>query len=197
MQIPEESPTLSHWPLSTPQPEIRSPAPSIPKNLFKPSRLVGSITEEQQGFHRGPMNRRKGRVLMIFSWTAALMDAAMVVGIGMIFLSLFFLVQRNYPLNMGLLFLKDRQILCVLFVMLSFIYMIMLRSVLGFSLGEWACSLRMGTTLERISKYYPFRVVLRTVLLFATGIIVLPILSLCFGRDLAGSICGVRLNSLK
>ena len=170
--------------------------PDLPSDLFSKNRINGAILDQHQGFHRGPVRRRKGYTLIAFSWLASAMDALMILGVGMIFLAGFFLVNKFYgvPIFSGLL--RDSQFVgCILFLVLCS-YMIMLRAVLGFTLGEWACSIRVGTSHERLSVYYPLKVVGRTVILLLTGVFTLPLLSLCFGKDLAGVITGLRLNSL-
>jgi hypothetical protein len=203
MQTPYETPTRSPWqdreptPLENPQPRPRkNPADSEP--LFKNSRLQDTFLEQQQGFHRGPNRRRKGFVLMAFSWTAATMDSLLILGTSMIFFASFLFVTG---LSTKMILEVDRNLIYQLgfssFVVFSFIYMIMLRSVLGYTLGEWACSLRMGFPVQRLSSVYPLRIVVRSLLVFATGIITLPLLGLITGTDLAGKICGVQLTSLK
>ncbi len=73
------------------------------------------------------------------------------------------------------------------------LYMVMLRSFLGFTLGDWACGLRLGAIEQRLGPGYSLRVVFRAGIFIATGIIFLPILSLIVGRDLAGQWSGLQL----
>jgi hypothetical protein len=74
------------------------------------------------------------------------------------------------------------------------LYLIIFRSFLGATLGEWAFEVQLGSKTEQDSSYYPFRVILRSIIIIATGFITLPLLSLITGRDLAGRIAGISLR---
>lgn len=78
-------------------------------------------------------------------------------------------------------------------VILCFFYLTIARSFLGFTIGEWACGLRLGALKQRLHRFYSLRVIARTLITFVTGIVSLPILSLLVGRDLAGWIVGLPL----
>lgn len=82
-------------------------------------------------------------------------------------------------------------------LLLGWIYLVTVRSILGFTLGEWACDLRLGQPHERLRSGYVFRVALRSSLIILTGIFTFPLLSLLLGKDIAGSVSGLRLFSLK
>jgi len=73
------------------------------------------------------------------------------------------------------------------------LYQMILRMFLGFTIGEWACGLRLGSTSERLSGNYAFRVFLRSMVNMVSGFVLLPFLSLLFGQDLAGRISGLYL----
>ena len=72
-----------------------------------------------------------------------------------------------------------------------------MRVFLGASMGEWNCDLRLGEPLQWFDFSYLFRVILRTTVVVGSGLILLPILSLLFSRDLAGDISGVKIYSLE
>lgn len=74
--------------------------------------------------------------------------------------------------------------------------MIFLRGFNGATIGEWTCSLRLGQPWQRLQSGYILKVLLRTTLIMATGIVTLPLLSLLFKRDLAGDISGLKIYSL-
>lgn len=76
-----------------------------------------------------------------------------------------------------------------------FFYLTFTRIYLGFSLGEWACYLRMGRIEQRLSAQYSLWVVQRTMLIAATGFISLPILSAIIGQDIAGLITGLCITN--
>ncbi|MEQ1877493.1 MAG: hypothetical protein ABL958_12680 [Bdellovibrionia bacterium] len=75
------------------------------------------------------------------------------------------------------------------------LYLIIFRSFLGATLGEWAFDIQLGTAADQASAYYPLRVILRSFIVIATGFITLPILSLIVGRDLAGVLSGLSLKN--
>lgn len=74
------------------------------------------------------------------------------------------------------------------------LYLIIFRSFLGATLGEWAFDIQLGTKAEQASAYYPLRVILRSFIVIATGFVTLPLLSLIAGQDLAGMISGLSLK---
>jgi hypothetical protein len=203
MQTPFETPSRNPRsdrkpePAETPLPRSRK-TPADSDAFLKNPKLRNSILDQQQGFHRGPFGRRKGFVLVAFSWTAATMDSLLILGTSMIFFASFLFVTG---VSTQMILVGDKNLIYQLgfssLLVFSFIYMVMLRSVLGYTVGEWACSLRMGLPLQRLSSFYPFRIAARTLLVFSTGIVTLPLLGLLIGRDLAGRICGVQLTSLK
>ncbi|HEX4925858.1 MAG TPA: RDD family protein [Bdellovibrionales bacterium] len=74
------------------------------------------------------------------------------------------------------------------------LYLIIFRSFLGSTLGEWAFDIQLGSRAEQASPYYPLRVIWRSVIVIATGFVTLPLLSLLTGRDLAGRLAGLSLK---
>jgi hypothetical protein len=81
--------------------------------------------------------------------------------------------------------------------MVSAFYLIFLRSFLSFTLGEWACGLRLGSPKQRLMSSYIFKVTARTLLIYATGVIIIPALSLITGQDIPGRLLKLPLVSLK
>lgn len=185
-------------------PEIRRRIPGqqrVPKdplaNLFR-EQISSEILEETMGFHGGSNPSRKPYQVILWSWTASVIDSLLVVSLSCFFLLSFSLLMKA-PLAKTIvqMELATGHLLAVVFGLSIAIYMIVLRSFLGFSLGEWACGLRMGSDRERADHFYSFRIVFRTLLVIATGLIALPILSLLFRKDIPGKIAGVHLTSLK
>lgn len=86
-------------------------------------------------------------------------------------------------LSIGILYLS----------VLSF-YLVISRSFLGSTLGEWAFDLAVGKKEQRDLATYPIRIAWRCLLMFATGIILLPIAGLIMGRDILGQLSGVCLR---
>ena len=75
------------------------------------------------------------------------------------------------------------------------IYFIISRAFCGKTLGEWTFDLQLGRDEDFKSENYPLRVILRSLVVTFTGVIVIPVLSFVFRRDLAGKITGLNLYS--
>ena len=186
-------------PLIGPSRRRRGPAP-VPKSqineLFKGHNLEFS----QTGFQGGPSRRRKGYRLALWSWLASMIDGLMLLAASCLFLVSFSLIVRS-PVGHILsgMFHTQFRILFFLevFAVFSWIYLITIRIFMGSSIGEWACDLRLGQPQERLASIYALRVVLRCSLILVTGVVTLPVLSLLTGKDIAGSLSGLRLFSLK
>jgi hypothetical protein len=108
-----------------------------------------------------------------------------------IFLMVFVKIIKT-PITKGLL--ED---FTLIYIVGSWLYMITTRFFLGSSIGEAACDIRLGNPQERLSTWYFIRVVLRATIVVVTGVVLLPLLSLIFGRDIPGAVSGLKLFSLK
>jgi hypothetical protein len=173
------------------------PIPLAPaKGLFK--NKISHGFQESTGFHSGPVSKRSRYQIIFWSWTAGFIDLLLCAGLCCIFLTVFSLLM-DLPISQ---IIKQTgssltEIWGYAFLCFTAIYLMVSRSFLGFSLGEWTCQLRIGSPKERLLKDYSIRVVLRTLLIICTGFLTLPLLSLLFGRDLAGKFSGVHVISLK
>lgn len=85
----------------------------------------------------------------------------------------------------------------LLFVCVLEMYMVVARSFFGKTLGEWTFDHQLGTDEENSRVFYPLRVMFRSLVLLLTGLIVLPVLSIIFRKDLAGKLTGLRLYRQK
>ncbi len=80
-----------------------------------------------------------------------------------------------------------------LFAGVTFIYMVVNRTFLGYTPGEWAFDQICGTDDDQDDIMYIPKVALRTLVVMATGFVTMPFLSYLFNKDLAGQIAGVNL----
>jgi hypothetical protein len=80
-----------------------------------------------------------------------------------------------------------------LFLSVYFIYVVVNRTFLGFTPGEWAFDQRCGTPDQMNTIGYVPRLVARTMIVMMTGFIVSPVLSYLFNKDVAGQITGLNL----
>lgn len=177
----------------------RKPTPAIPLHeVFKNNKALQF--DQSTSFHGGPSARRKGSHLALWSWLASVIDALILVATSCAFILLFSVIVKNSSggtlagLTQGT---HRLPLFAEVYVLAFWIYMISIRSFMGFSVGEWACDLRLGQPHERLQKRYILRVLLRSSVIIATGVMTLPLLSLIFGKDLAGLCSGLRLFSLK
>lgn len=150
------------------------------------------------GFRSGSQNR-SGFNLVLWSWMSAFIDTIVLVSIScfaLIFFSVLFKTPAREILKVFSIESKTTELFVVSFLFSFWAYMIMMRVFMGASLGEWSCQLRLGQPMQRINPTYVLRVMLRTTLLLATGVVIFPLLSLIFKKDLLGEITGIRVYSL-
>lgn len=188
-EIPRKRPTRIPDPKRVPKDPLES--------LFR-EKLEMEILEATMGFRGGSHRARKPYQVILWSWTASLIDSLLVISLSCFFLLAFSSLMKT-PLARTIMQMEmgTGHLLSVVGGLSVAIYMIVLRSFLGFSFGEWACGLKMGSDQEQAATFYSFRVVFRTLLILATGLIVLPVLSLLFRKDLPGKLTGVHLTSIK
>lgn len=149
-------------------------------------------------FQRGPQNR-SGIQLTLWSWMSAFIDTLVLTSISCFALIIFSFLMRTPAREMfRVMSIEPRltEMFIVAFLLSFWVYMVTMRAFMGASLGEWSCQLRLGQPIQRIRPTYVLRVVLRTTILLMTGVIVFPILSLIFKRDLLGDLTGIHIYSL-
>jgi len=187
-----DAPTISPAPMPAPGWPGAPTKTEYPESLGRIFRNRQNLEwEVRQGFQGGSRRRRGGYQLAIWSAAAALIDMLLLLGMSCIFLLVFLKIVHT-PMTKSLL-----QDFSIVFVLGSWMYMTATRFFIGASLGEASCDLRLGRPQDRMSAVYFLKVFFRTTLIVLTGICVLPLLSLVFGRDVAGSLSGVKLFSLK
>ncbi|UYL08261.1 RDD family protein [Bdellovibrio sp. SKB1291214] len=169
------------------------------QDLFKRSKQELSFSVGT-GFQGGPSRKRKGYRLALWSLMASFIDALILLAISCAFLVLFSLLMKT-PANavIKIFFRSESNIMLLaqLYAVSAWVYLIATRVLTGSSIGEWACNIRLGQPHERMETRYVWRVLKRSTLIVATGVVVLPALSLILGGDLTGKLCGLRLFSLK
>lgn len=158
-----------------------------------------NFVEEHDLSTRGP-SRRQGLKLALWSWLSIITDGLVITAAGCFAnLVMMLIINIFFKNDMGFLFFKANRILtmtCV-FIFTGWIYFIATRALVGASIGEWTCSIRLGQPSERLSESYMYKLLIRTTLSLMTGIICLPLLSLVVGKDLLGLFSGLKLYSLK
>ncbi len=204
----DPKPSRSNFPLdsdinpdSNPQsPSIVPPGPMVPntEDLQKYFRSSVSKADFSTDFHRGSRSGGVGYKLVAWSFVAALIDALIIFSLSCLFLLSFsFLVKSQAHQMLQILGGSVYKVGFLGGAMLLGSYMIMLRVFLGFTIGEWACGLRLGNLKQRLNRFYSLRVVARMFLICITGLVVIPFFSLITGRDIAGLLIRLPLVHLK
>lgn len=195
-----QSPSPRGEPFPLPRPKAPpAPRPSPTENL---DRLFlyrrGQLSWDQVAGFRGGA-RRQGHQLILWSFMAMLIDSLILLSMSCFFLVAFaFIVHSPFGevfrtfLKMGTL-----KVFVSVFLASAWMYLLTMRVFFGFSIGEWACDLRLGQPTERMKAFYPLRVFIRSTLIVGTGLLPLPLLSLLTGVDLSGKLSGVKLMSLR
>jgi hypothetical protein len=83
--------------------------------------------------------------------------------------------------------------LAALFFGTTWIYLVVNRIFLGATPGEWVFDQRLGFPHETESASYSLKIALRTSLILLSGVILFPLLSLAFGRDILGHWLGIQM----
>lgn len=193
-----EAPVPLHGPAPT-EKTPEAPKPSTPRGDFFKGRL-GINFDQNTGFHGGPSARRKGYKLALWSWLAMFIDVLLLISASSLFLFSFsFIVKSSVGSLVGGVIHNDSlaEMFAMVFFACGWVYMVTIRYLMGSTIGEWACDLRLGQPHERLLGNYILKVALRSTLILCTGIVTLPLLSLILGRDIPGVLSGLRLFSLK
>lgn len=192
MQINKIKPEKSQVPFEIPEEKTPETPTTYPESLKRIFRNRQNLEWEMgASFHGGPNGKRRAYVLTLWSLVASTIDALLLIAMSCIFMMVFIKIIKT-PITWGLL--KD---FAVIYIVASWLYMITMRFFIGSSIGEAACDIRLGKPQERMSPWYFSKVILRATLIVMTGVVVLPVLSLVCGKDLAGSLSGLKLFSLK
>lgn len=80
-----------------------------------------------------------------------------------------------------------------LFFGVTLVYFMLSRGMFGSTLGDYAFDVQLGTEKERSHIMYPFQVLFRTLIIMITGFVLVPLVSLGFGKDMAVHFSGLRL----
>ncbi len=204
IQTPESGPSKNSPEIPVPRnPKNKPPLNQVYEVFKKTPGLEFKSAGIGAGFHGGRTGRR-GAKLVGWSYMAALVDALILVAVTCLFVFLFSwtaksffgsamgsIIQIKMGKNSGISFFAE------IYFLMVWVYLIAMRSAMGFTIGEWALDLRLGQPHQKLTSKYVWRVLFRSTLVLATGVVVLPALSLLFRVDVPGFITGLRLFSLK
>lgn len=208
-ESPKSSPIL-HEPLprkqDRPRKEISmSPLPADPSTIFNPLDLgMESETSALPAEPAKPVERisvppKRTYKEIPFQPVAAFFDGLVIAGLTCIFAVVLLMItgvdlsqvlanlSTDLPTQLGLGIL--------VFAVIE-LYVIVSRSFFGSTLGEWAFDVHLGEVSQQDSIWFPLKVTWRSIVIAATGFLLLPLLSMIFRRDLTGTLCGLKLRQL-
>lgn len=132
------------------------------------------------------------------SVTSSILDSLIVFGLTSIFVVFLVLltgidlVQMIQSQQMGARVAFE---VVALYFGTMLIYFMVSRSLWGSTLGDWAFDIQLGEAKQRLHIMYPFQVLFRQLIILLTGVFIVPILSLAFGKDMAFHFSGLKLYS--
>lgn len=171
-----------------PRPEVRkTPMPSTA------NQTVDTILKNLNDKNKSLNFQDKGQSLSPYLQTAPSLSAGFLDLLLVTALSLLYFMTLIFTLKLDLLvkfsveggnemFLSTASV----FLVVGFVYYVAQRMFFGFTLGEWAYEQRLGLPEEMKKSTYGLKVLYRQVLIIATGVIIIPLISWALGRDLAG-----------
>jgi len=178
--------------------EIPPPVtPDFPTLNPRPVQTPLSKVVENVGLRRGaadsPMRMLERSSASIPS---AILDGVVVFAMSLIFLVALMTITKvdlaRLVFSVGL-DMPTKVAFAVLFGSITLMYVVVVRSFFGRTLGEWTFDHQMGDDQQHEKISYPFKVLWRAVLIMGTGVVVLPLLSMAIGRDLLAPLTGLQL----
>lgn len=159
---------------------------------------------ESTGFRSGPLSNKKNYKLILWSFVAAFIDLLILTSLSSFFILSFKLIVKTsvapllHDLSLGgHIHMAGIAFFSLVFLMASWFYLTLSRVFLGATIGEWSCGICLGHPAARGSAEYFFKVLARSTIIVLTGLFVLPIVSLFFGKDLVGELVNLKLMELK
>ncbi len=127
---------------------------------------------------------------------SAVLDMVVIFALSLIFVVSLLMVTKVDLLSVMLSTRTDLMTqvsFALLFVCVLQMYVVIARSFFGRTLGEWTFDHQMGTSEQHQKGYYPILVTWRSLFILLTGVVVFPVLSLLFGKDLTAKVTGLQL----
>lgn len=185
-------------PVSTP---IPMPGTDAVISARKPASQVKINVKQSAGTRRSAADSPVSTLAAVpASFPSAILDAIVVLALTMIFMTALVSVTKVDVLNLMANSQQDvttQGSLAILYFAVWLMYAIIARSFFGKTLGEWTFDCQLGSAQDQQRTLYPLKVMARTLVTLLTGVVVLPLLSLLMGQDLAGRISGVQLYQQK
>ncbi len=132
------------------------------------------------------------------SFASAVIDFLIVLGLSSLFVVSLVAITRVDLIAMlthNQLGLRTTIEIGVLFAGVNLFYYMVSRGLFGSTLGDWAFDVQLGSAKERSHLMYPLQVIFRTFVIMLTGIFIIPLVSIGFGKDIAYYFSGLKLYS--
>ena len=130
------------------------------------------------------------------SFASAILDALIVFGLTSIFVVFLVLITGIDLVQM----IQQQQLgfrvaleVTALYFGTMLIYFMVSRSLWGSTLGDWAFDVQLGDSKQRLHIMYPFQVLFRQFVIVLTGVFIIPLISIAFGKDIAFHFSGLKL----
>lgn len=195
-----------------PQPEIKTPVyrPNIEPVAQPEQQKQFDVTLNNslsQAFPKAEVNKKFYHQMVTpiaqykeipASLASAIIDFALILGLFSLFvvsLVAFTKVDLVMMLTNSQLSARTLFELGALYFGVTIFYFMLSRGLYGSSLGDWAFDVQLGTAEDRSHLMYPGQVLFRAMIIALTGFIILPLVSLGFGKDIAYYVSGLKLYS--
>lgn len=131
---------------------------------------------------------------------SAVLDTLVAIGIACLFLAVALSITGANLLAMLESSQTDDAIvvsLVMFFVGMGLLYVLAARTWVGATLGEWSYEVRVGDAQARKRWFYPILILWRSLVVAATGFVLLPLISVLVGRDVLKYLTGLELTSVE
>jgi hypothetical protein len=132
------------------------------------------------------------------SFASAFIDMMIVLGLASLFVvTLVAITQVDLVRMLTSSELSQRMLieLGLLYFGVTLFYFMLSRGLFGSTLGDWAFDVQLGSAEQRRHLGYPLQVIFRTFMIIVTGIVIVPLLSLIFAKDMGYYFSGLKLYS--
>ncbi len=175
-------------------PAISSTVDEILKTLGERRKYDFEEKTTAKDIYRAPMTETF--VASRFEFSAALLDGMLIIA-AYLAAMIILLVVTKVDLFGNLLNADEEGMvyfgLFGMFAMITWVYLVANRMFLGFTPGEWVFDQRLGQPEQLGTANYSLKVALRSVLVLATGFVLIPLTSMISRRDWLGRAMGVEL----
>lgn len=192
--------------IEMPNPRISRPQISVPMieddSIAKAQTAVNEILKNLNHKKQTEEALAKNKKRMIWKSTAPSMMAgfldSMLVLAGFLLMLIAMLTITQVDLISNLSNPGQNYIIWIataaLLASVTLIYMVVFRTYLGYTPGEWAFDQRCGTEMQQATASYILKITARTLLVMATGFLPIAFVSMMMRIDFIGLITGLQIQ---